>query len=150
MSRKEWGPITWILFHSLANKIKPEYYNQMKGEMLQQIKSICNFLPCPECREHASKAMQKLTLQHVQTKEQFITSLHSFHNYVNNRLHKSQFSHDKLNKYDLAVLPRIVMKFIHVYSRLPYNQFLITESMIRRQGIRDFSNWFFKNQHLFS
>ena len=37
-----WGPLTWILFHTLTIKLKPEYYDSEKTELFGIIKSICN------------------------------------------------------------------------------------------------------------
>ena len=50
MKKKEWGNAVWLLFHTLAEKIKPEY----KGELIilvSHISSICNNLPCPDCQQ---------------------------------------------------------------------------------------------------
>jgi len=65
---KTWGPCTWYLFHSLAEKIKDEHFSALRLEMLVMIKQFCSLLPCPECANHASEYMRRLNINRVQTK----------------------------------------------------------------------------------
>ena len=37
MSINEWGPLTWIFFHTMAEKIKDNYYDSTKIELLLRI-----------------------------------------------------------------------------------------------------------------
>ena len=42
---KVWGPCTWFLFHTLAEKIKEEEFTDAKHKLLSFIANICNNLP---------------------------------------------------------------------------------------------------------
>ena len=56
MSKKQWGNATWYLFHTLAEKLKPEYDNPSEIRALYaQIKNICQNLPCEDCKNHATR-----------------------------------------------------------------------------------------------
>ena len=59
MSKKEWGNITWILFHTLACKIKDDSPVNIVNNVFSNIILICNNLPCPYCRDHASSYLKK-------------------------------------------------------------------------------------------
>ena len=39
MSKQQWGNATWYLFHTLAEKLKPEFTSE-SGELFRQIKLI--------------------------------------------------------------------------------------------------------------
>ena len=65
----KWGKPTWQFFHMLAHKIKPEYFKQVRIELLNTIYSICSTLPCPVCSEHAKQYMNSINFNNIQTKE---------------------------------------------------------------------------------
>ena len=44
-----WGPAIWTLFHTLAEKIKPEKFEKIKYGLFNQIQLIAFNLPCPIC-----------------------------------------------------------------------------------------------------
>ena len=46
---KTWGPCTWYLFHTLAEKVKEESFPLIKESLISLIIRICSNLPCPEC-----------------------------------------------------------------------------------------------------
>ena len=42
---KTWGPCTWFLFHTLAEKIREEHFMKLKPELINIVKNIyrrCN------------------------------------------------------------------------------------------------------------
>ena len=55
MSQKQWGNITWILFHSLAESIDPNLFIQAKPLVILLINSTCKNLPCPYLFRTCSK-----------------------------------------------------------------------------------------------
>ena len=97
MSKQEWGNSTWFLFHGLAAKIKPEYPNEYKN-ILNLFIEICNHLPCPDCKIHATQTNQSAKLNSITSNEKLKDYLWQFHNRVNQRLHKPYFSMDEHNK----------------------------------------------------
>ena len=65
---KTWGPCTWYLFHSLAEKIKEEHFSDLRLGLLSIMKEICSSLPCPDCAGHATHFMTRLNVNRIQTK----------------------------------------------------------------------------------
>ena len=54
MSTNVWGPPTWILFHTLIEKLSDEGYSKIGLALFGYIRRICNNLPCPDCAQHAT------------------------------------------------------------------------------------------------
>ena len=53
---KYWGPSTWFLFHTLAEKIKDDKFPEMKLELLSIIRQICmTFTMSGMCGTRTSK-----------------------------------------------------------------------------------------------
>ena len=65
---KTWGPPTWYLFHTLAEKVNDETFNNVKLDLIHIIKLICNNLPCPDCSMHASTKMSALNINMIKSK----------------------------------------------------------------------------------
>ena len=70
----------------------------IREEVLNIIKIICDNLPCPYCRQNASKYL-KINMRNIETKEDLKLFLYRFHNDVNKKLKKKHFSESILNKY---------------------------------------------------
>tara|TARA_Y100000591_G_scaffold126524_1_gene108399 strand:- start:18558 stop:19013 length:456 start_codon:yes stop_codon:yes gene_type:complete len=117
MSQKEWGNITWFLFHSLAERIKEEYFPVFKQRLITFITSTCDHLPCPICAGHATETLRKANIGLINTKGDFIEFLRQFHNIVNIKLKKSIFTKEEvLIKYKRGYLPLIIQQFFKVYT----------------------------------
>jgi len=69
MSKKEWGSVTWTLFHCLAEKINDNSNEQTIELLITNIKLICNNLPCPNCQQHAKSIWNKYHYIKINTKE---------------------------------------------------------------------------------
>tara|TARA_B100000530_G_scaffold303166_1_gene225407 strand:+ start:33 stop:479 length:447 start_codon:yes stop_codon:yes gene_type:complete len=108
---KQWGPITWILFHTIAEKCNAQNYPQNKGTLLSIIKEICSKLPCPDCRYHATTYMKNISVGHIPAKNDFIKMIYDFHNTVNKRLNKPEYPFKDLEKYKRANYPLVLKKF---------------------------------------
>ena len=65
-----WGPPTWILFHSLAEKIKDEHFEAIKTELCNYILKVCLHLPCPICAKHAREYMKSVNFNNITTKQE--------------------------------------------------------------------------------
>ena len=83
MNSNNWGTITWIFFHTLAEKIKDEHFENNKEFFINIIIKTCNHLPCPDCSEHATKVLSQAYLNNIKTKKHFVEFLRQFHNIVN-------------------------------------------------------------------
>ena len=99
----KWGEPTWFLFHTLAEKIKPEYYAELQKELLNLIYTICSNLPCPNCAKHATQYLNAVNFNTLTTKESLQLLLHRFHNEVNLRKGFAEFPLEQLKpKYSAA------------------------------------------------
>ena len=117
MSQKEWGNITWVLFHTLAEKINENDFDNVKNDILYFIKQTCNHLPCPICSDHAVSTLKKVNFNLIKTKADLIEFLRQFHNIVNIKTDKpiveKEFVITYYKNLDLTV---IINHFIRVYS----------------------------------
>jgi hypothetical protein len=148
---KSWGPCTWYLFHSLAEKIKEESFNNIKGELLNIIKNICTNIPCGECSGHAIAHMRKIDIRKLNNKNDLKMMLWSFHNEVNHRLKKKVFTIEELNdKYSKAKLENIVGYFIQQWRKPSRNPKLMVVSLHKDMGIKSFINWWNNNYNHFN
>ena len=57
LTKEEWGNATWYLFHTLAYKLKDNRHD-IVAIMVEYIITICNQLPCPDCKEHALRYLK--------------------------------------------------------------------------------------------
>lgn len=103
-----WGPATWYLFHTLAEKIKDDRFLLLKNQLIMLIKNICTSLPCPDCATHSTHLLSTYRNYHlIHTKEDFKQFLFNFHNIVNGKTQKEIFQPDILDKYKHAILTQI-------------------------------------------
>ena len=142
-----WGTITWIFFHTLAEKIKEDRFEEHKAFLFGVVTSLCHCLPCPDCRAHAVKTLREHPMGAIKTKAQFKSYLHSFHNSVNVRRKKKPKGADVLEKYSSASLPRsfVVLK-THFRTTSPR---LMLEQMTRVETLNSLTQQMRANAHLF-
>tara|TARA_E500000178_G_C16790457_1_gene647755 strand:+ start:30 stop:494 length:465 start_codon:yes stop_codon:yes gene_type:complete len=137
MSQKQWGNITWILFHSLAESIDPNLFIQAKPLVILFINNTCKNLPCPICSEHAVSLMKSADVKNITSKADLIEFLRQFHNIVNINTNKENFEKiDIIKKYKNPKILLIISEFNKIYS-VNYNNFN-TNSMIRSNNRKFF------------
>lgn len=92
-----WGPYFWYLFHFITFNYDHEKI-QIYKQFFNNIKYI---LPCPICRTHYSKFIDKYKPdKYLNSKDNFIKWMIDFHNIVNKGLKKKQINYsDALNLY---------------------------------------------------
>jgi hypothetical protein len=145
-----WGQPTWLLFHTLAHKIKEEYFNQIKFQLFEMIKNICYNLPCPTCAIHARSYIDKINVNSIQTKEDLKKILFDFHNVANSKKKNELFKYEDLDsKYSVAITINIIKNFFVFFQDKHYNVKLITENINRNRIIFLAKNWFNKNIQFF-
>jgi hypothetical protein len=64
-----WGEPTWFLFHTLAEKVRDDRFDQIKNGLFSHIVAICGILPCPICAQHASEYMRRLQINAIRNKK---------------------------------------------------------------------------------
>jgi hypothetical protein len=117
MSQNVWGSITWILFHSFAEKINEEHFINIKDRFIAFIKDTCLNLPCPICSSHALEVLKQANFKSINTKADMIEFLRQFHNIVNIKLDKPIIDKNYIITYYKNVnLHAIIQQFIRAYS----------------------------------
>ena len=139
-----WGPPIWTLFHTLIEKMKQERFKELHMELFQHIKSICSYLPCPECSSHATLFLSKVNPINISNKNDFKNMLYVFHNQVNLRKQKPAFSYSGMDKYKNSNLVQVFNRFITVYHNKG-NMKMLTETFQRQMVIQEFRKWMVRN-----
>ncbi len=144
-----WGIPTWIFLHTLVAKINPEKYDHIKIQLLQYVTSICNILPCPTCREHASQYMKKIKIQMLPNLDSFKKMLFDFHNQVNLRLKKKIYTYDYLSIYDNLNFSVIFNAFSTEFTKPLHDTRYISDIMFRERKVIEIKKWIILNKHCF-
>lgn len=148
--KMKWGEPTWFFLHTMAQKIKPEYFQQVRQGLLYQINAICRNLPCPDCAGHAAQYLDKSNFNRIQTKEDLITFLYDFHNVVNKKKGFSIFPKEDLyDKYSRANTINIINNFLFHYSDKSKSIRMISNDMFRARVISDLKLWMNNNLQYF-
>lgn len=95
-----WGPKMWEIMHtfSFSYPIYPTHVEKQSAHNFYT--SIGILIPCKECSQHCLDYV-KSNPPHVQSKNNLIDWVYTFHNEVNIRLGKPHYSkQDLLNKYE--------------------------------------------------
>ena len=144
-----WGEPTWFLFHTLAEKIKEEYFVKLKNELVSFIKQICNNLPCPDCAQHATRYINGVNFSSIRNKEQLKVFFFNFHNEVNSRKEYDIFKLPDIEKYKNAVTINIVKNFLYHFSKKSYSVRLDVNSHHRSLLLKNFRSWLEKYYYCF-
>jgi len=136
-----WGEPTWLLFHTLAEKIKEDEFPKIRKELLENIMKICNNLPCPTCAQHATRYMNGVNFNNIQSKEQLKLFLFAFHNEVNRRKDYEKFNVNDLTKYSTAVTVNVVRNFFHHFSKRSYNVRMAIDNAHRHKMLKELRVW---------
>jgi hypothetical protein len=151
IKKSNWGKPTWFLFHTLAEKVKEEFFPQVKNELFNIINIICINLPCPICAAHAKKYMEGINPRNIETKQQFKEMLFHFHNNVNILKNYPQFPISELdNMYPRANLSNIVQNFLFHFKDKSRNIRLINNEMYRNMVIKQVTTWLSKHAPYFN
>jgi hypothetical protein len=141
-----WGIPTWIFLHTLIAKVNPDKYDTIKIELLKYVTSICNILPCPTCREHASTYIKKIKIQFLPNLDSFKRMLFDFHNHVNFRLKKKIYTYDYLSIYDNLNFAVIFNAFSIEFTKPLHDTRYISDVMFRQRKVFEIKEWLFKNK----
>lgn len=147
MSPNQWGPPTWIFFHTLAEKIKDTSFPLIGKSVITNIYQICSNLPCPECAQHAKAFWARVNLSTIKTKTDLINVLFVFHNTVNKRKKQPPFKYENLQYYKTRNIIETYNNFSKNYNTYG-NMKLITESFHRVRLLTYLKKWITNNiQH---
>tara|TARA_B100000282_G_C31698729_1_gene475146 strand:- start:236 stop:844 length:609 start_codon:yes stop_codon:yes gene_type:complete len=136
-----WGRATWFLFHSLAEKIKDEYFLQLKNQLCNHIYRICNGLPCMLCQNHAVEYMKNVNFNNIRTKTDLKKMLFNFHNVVNIQKNYKHFSYSECEeKYKNANLNKVAENFF-IHMRVSRNKNDLHHGLYSKQIFDEFNEW---------
>lgn len=152
MNKKEWGSACWYLFHGLATKVKEEHFNDLKNDIWKYINFICNNLPCPDCRKHATELMSKTNKNIIlSSKRNLELFLFDFHNIVNKRNNSHVMRIEEYDKmYNSVIFSRVLNNFMVKFFANSNNSKLMLDAMHRQFLYSDFINWIYGNIHKFN
>lgn len=139
----KWGRPTWRFFHTIAHKIKPEHFKQVRKDMLDIIYSICCTLPCPVCAEHAKQYMNSINFNTIQTKDELKTMLFDFHNIVNARKNYAPFNRDEVDStYSQFNTIAVAQEFMFYYKDKQRSIKMVADDLMRSKIAVNIQNWF--------
>lgn len=96
-----WGPSFWFMLHNGASKYPIEASNHRKERMKGFILGIPTMVPCEGCISHAIpylEASKSRLDEIVKGRDSLFKFFVDFHNDVNKRLHKKQYTYDEVHK----------------------------------------------------
>jgi hypothetical protein len=140
--KMKWGEPTWILFHTLAEKVNENTFSQIRVELLNTIYSICANLPCPDCAEHATTYLNGINFKTIQTKEQLKYMLYTFHNTVNAKKGVELFPITHLDKYSQMNLINVIYTFIPFLQDKSNSIRMIANDFHRTRMVSQLKIWF--------
>ena len=142
----KWGEPTWFMFHTLAEKVKPEYFSVIREEFINIIVTICSNLPCPDCARHAKQYMNGVNFNTIRTKDDLRILFYRFHNEVNAKKGFSIFPFDQLSdKYSKANTVNIVHYFMMHFEDKHKSLRMIADDLYRARICSQLRAWFSKN-----
>lgn len=146
-----WGQPTWLMLHTLAEKVRDSSFFEIRKELLNLIYMICNNLPCPTCRNHAVEYLNSVNYNTITTKRQLKIMLFQFHNSVNVRKNYPLFPLEELDsKYASAVTSNIIQHFIYYFGQKYFSNRLSADGFHRKMFLENLSKWFQTNIHHFN
>jgi hypothetical protein len=148
---KTWGPHCWNLFHTLANRIKEEYFESAKEGLWSIVTNVCYNLPCPDCRMHATNLINNSKKNLIlSSKRNFELFLFDFHNLVNKRKGYKIYTIEEYNsKYSNINISAVVHNFIIAFSYNPSNIRQMSDNFQRSLYLVTFKEWINLNHNKF-
>ena len=148
-SKMVWGKHIWLFLHGISQKVKPEYFSSIKGEMVYYIKLICANLPCPDCSNHATQYLNKLDVSKIVTREDLVLYIYTFHNDVNIKKGYPLFKREDLEVYKKSNLKNMYQNFTYYFKENYHIVKLMSENMHRLRTADRIESWLKQNTHCF-
>tara|TARA_Y100000022_G_scaffold84531_1_gene72927 strand:+ start:4804 stop:5397 length:594 start_codon:yes stop_codon:yes gene_type:complete len=148
-SKMIWGKHVWLFLHGISQKVKPEYFSSIKGELISYIKLICANLPCPDCSNHATRYLSKLDPNKIVTREDLVLYMYTFHNDVNMKKGYPLFKREELDLYKRSNLKNMYQNFTYYFKENYHVVKLMSENMHRIRVANKIESWLNQNTHCF-
>ena len=124
---EEWGPLLWILLHTIAEKAGRQTNMLTLGDEERAwplfVKTLPSALPCPFCREHLQSYLNEhpftLPLDYYEWKTYIPQYFYELHESVNQRLGKPSFPRAQLSTTykDVGVLKGLMERLEKIVNR---------------------------------
>lgn len=145
-----WGESIWNLLHTLSVKVKESEFYRIRADLLNHIYGICTNLPCPDCSNHAKTYLDGINFNAIQTKQDLILMLYTFHNNVNQRKGYPAFPLDKVEeKYSRAITSNIIQVGIMFFSDRIRSKKLLATDLHKALLTKNLKIWFNENIQCF-
>ena len=95
MYPSNWGPHSWIFLHTITFNYPINPSENEKINYKEFFNSLKNILPCPKCRIHYEKNIQKFPIK-LNSRIDLIHWLIKIHNEVNKSLNKKIYSFEEI------------------------------------------------------
>ena len=149
MNKKEWGNAMWYFIHTFSYKLKDEYSDKA-NEIMKLYYNLCINTPCPYCSDDAKKTLNNLNMNKITKKEDLIKVMFEFHNMVNKRLNKPQFTIEEMNeKYKRANTLNIANHFFSIMNKKINNEKAMIYTLNRKIAVNSIYNYVHKNNIYF-
>ena len=140
-----WGPPTWILFHTLIEKMTDDGFNKVGLQLFRYFKRICNNLPCPDCAQHATQFLSRVNIANIKSKTDLKNMFYLFHNVVNKRKNKSMYNVNNLEQhYKSNNTINVYNNFIKNF-KTKGNMRLLADAFQRTILLKEFKKWIMEN-----
>jgi hypothetical protein len=147
-----WGKYTWIMLHTLAEKIKTEYKNDINivKDFWKQIQILITHLPCPYCSSHAANFLKTVIHNKIKHTDDIKLILFTFHNNVNTRLNKNIFEKNDLQIYSSKNTISSFNDFYYNFNIATNHGMAFHKSLIAKHTLSMFQKWFIENKNVFN
>lgn len=146
----KWGGPTWTLFHTLAEKVKPEQFPHIRNELVGIIVLIATNLPCPNCSAHAVQYLKQFNMNAIQTQAQLKYFLYEFHNSVNARKSVPAYDFNDLAWYSTTNTTTVMHTFMyHFEGRYSRQAAMAPQGFARANITKKLKHWFNKYHDAF-
>ena len=146
--RGRWGTPCWIFFHTLAEHIREEYYNNKYVDCLKIINRIISVIPCPVCKNHAINKMKNIKVSDLNTKNKLKIFFYEFHNEINKRNGQKVENISILDNYKLYNMKTVYLNFLNIFFKSYYAGSSLGLSHIRNNSKREIKKYFNDNWNI--
>ena len=141
----KWAGPTWLILHTLAEKVEESVFHEVRVGLLNTIYTICTLLPCPICAAHAKKFLDGINFDTITKKGDLKTLLFNFHNHVSKEKNLPLYDYSNLSVYSTANTTMVIRNFMYHFSKKSGNIRLISEDLHRTRTIAVLKDWFNEN-----
>lgn len=146
----KWAGPTWLILHTLAEKVDENGFIEIRVEFLNIVYTICTLLPCPLCASHAKKYLDGINFNTINSKEDLKYLLFEFHNSVSKEKKLPLYDYDNIDVYKTANTINVIQNFMTHFSKKSGNIRLLSDDLHRSRAIINMKTWFNDNIRYFS